>query len=220
MMYNQYYPGFQTEKGNHMKRLILSAISLTLSLFATASMAGELEAVVENCNGCHGADGVSQWADVPTIAGISEFVHSDALYIFRDEARPCTETEYKQGDNSGTTTTMCAVTADLSDDMIDEIAVYYAELPFVPAKQEFDPALAEAGKAIHEAECDRCHSEGGSNPEDDASILAGQLMGYLEDTFAEYRAGEREQPKKMEEKLSALSDDDVKALVHFYASQQ
>lgn len=220
MTYKQYYPGFQTEKGNHMKRSIFTAISLTLSLFATASMAGELEAIVENCNGCHGDDGVSQWADVPTVAGISEFVHSDALYLFRDEARPCTETEYKQGDKSGSATTMCAVTADLSDDMIDEIAAYYAGLPFVAAKQEFDPALAEAGKAIHEAECDRCHSEGGSNPEDDASILAGQQMGYLEDTFAEYRAGEREQPKKMEEKLSALGDDDVKALVHFYASQQ
>ena len=45
-------------------------------------------------------------------------------------------------------------------------------------------------------------------------------MGYLKDTFAEYRSGEREQPKKMEEKLSALSDDDIKALVNFYASQQ
>jgi sulfide dehydrogenase cytochrome subunit len=203
-----------------MKRLISTAISLTLALFATVSMAGELDAIVENCNGCHGDDGVSQWADVPTIAGISEFVHSDALYLFRDEARPCTDTEYKQGAKSGSATTMCAVTADLGDDMIDEIAAYYAALPFVPAKQDFDPALAEAGKAIHEAECDRCHSEGGSNPEDDASLLAGQQMGYLKDTFAEYRAGEREQPKKMEEKLSALGDDDVKALVHFYASQQ
>jgi sulfide dehydrogenase cytochrome subunit len=203
-----------------MKRLISIAISLTLGLFASASMAGDLDAVVENCNGCHGNDGVSQWTDVPTIAGVSEFVHSDALYIFRDEGRPCTETEYKQGAKSGSATTMCAAVADLSDDMIEEIAAYYAALPFVPAKQEFDAALAAAGKAIHDAECDRCHSEGGANPDDDAGILAGQWAGYLTDTFAEYRAGEREQPKKMEEKLNALSDDDVKALIHYYASQQ
>jgi sulfide dehydrogenase cytochrome subunit len=203
-----------------MKRLISIAISLTLGLFASVSMAGDLESAVENCNGCHGDGGVSQWNDVPTIAGIPEFVHSDALYIFRDEARPCTEIEYKQGDTSRPATSMCAVTADLSDDMIDELAAHYAAMDFVPAKQDFDAALAEAGKAIHDAECDRCHSEGGSNPEDEASILSGQHMGYLEETFAEYRAGEREQPKKMEEKLSALSDDDVKALVHYYASQQ
>ncbi len=203
-----------------MKRLISIVISLTLGLFASVSMAGDLESVVENCNGCHGDDGVSQWTDVPTIAGVPEFVHADALYIFRDEARPCTESKYRQGDTSRAATTMCAVAADLSDDMIDKIAAHYAGLPFVPAKQDFDADLAAAGKAVHEAECDRCHSEGGSNPEDEAGILAGQQMGYLTDTFAEYRAGEREQPKKMEEKLSALSDDDIKALVHYYASQQ
>ena len=203
-----------------MKRLISLAISLTLGLFASAAMAGDLETIVADCNGCHGDDGVSQWTDVPTIAGVPEFVHSDALYVFRDEARPCSESEYKQGDTSKPATTMCAVTADLSDDMIDEIAAYYAALPFVPAKQDFDAALAEAGKAIHEAECDRCHSEGGSNPEDEAGILAGNMMGYLEATMAEYRSGEREQPKKMEEKVNALSDDDVKALLHYYASQQ
>jgi len=203
-----------------MKRLLSIAISLTLGLFGSAAMAADLDAMVENCNGCHGDDGVSQWTDVPTIAGIDAFVHSDALYIFRDEARPCTESEYRQGDTSRPATTMCAVTADMSDDDIEAVAEYYAGLPFVPAKQEFDAALAEAGKAVHDAECDRCHSEGGSNVEDEASILAGQWMGYLEDTFAEYRAGERDQPKKMEEKLNALSDDDVKALVHYYASQQ
>jgi len=203
-----------------MKRIISFAISLTFGLFASASMAGDLEAAVENCNGCHGDNGVSQWTDVPTIAGVPEFVHADALYIFRDEARPCTESKYRQGDTSRAATTMCAVAADLSDEMVDELAAHYAALPFVAAKQEFDAGLAAAGKAVHEAECDRCHSEGGSNPEDEAGILAGQQMGYLMDTFAEYRAGEREQPQKMEEKVNALSDDDVKALVHYYASQQ
>ena len=115
---------------------------------------------------------------------------------------------------------MCAVAAALDEDTIDAVAAHYAALPFVPAKQDFDADLAAAGKAVHDEACDRCHSDGGSNPDDEAGILAGQWMGYLEDTFAEYRAGEREQPKKMEEKLNALSEDDVKALVHYYASQQ
>ena len=86
--------------------------------------------------------------------------------------------------------------------------------------QDFDAALAEQGKAVHDAECGRCHSDGGANPDDEASILAGQWMGYLETTFAQYAAGEREQPKKMQEKLDALSADDTKALIHYYASQQ
>jgi sulfide dehydrogenase cytochrome subunit len=203
-----------------MKRLISIAISLTLGLFASAAAVADLGAIVENCNGCHGDDGVSQWTDVPTIAGVPEFVHSDALYLFRDEARPCSESEFKQGDTSRAATTMCAVVADLDDDAIDEIAAHYAGLPYAAMKQDFDADLAAAGKAVHDEACDRCHSEGGSNPEDEAGILSGQWIGYLEATFAEYASRDREQPKKMEEKLSALSADDVKALVHYYASQQ
>ena len=185
-----------------------------------SALAADLDAMIANCNGCHGDDGVSQWSDVPTIAGIDAFVHSDALYIYQEEARPCATGPYRQGDTSRPETSMCEVAGGLSEDEIEAVAEHYAGLPFVPAKQDFDAALAEAGKAIHEAECDRCHSDGGSNAEDEASILAGQWMGYLETTFAQYAAGEREQPKKMQEKMNALSADDTKALIHYYASQQ
>lgn len=195
-------------------------VAVSFLLFAGTAAAGELDAVVEHCNGCHGDDGVSQWSDVPIIAGIPEYVHSDSLYFFRDNERPCRESEYRQGDTSRPATTMCAVTADLDDDTIDEVAAHYAALPFVAATQEFDAGLAQAGKAVHDAHCDRCHSEGGTNVDDEASILGGQQMGYLEATFAEYRSGEREQPKKMQEKMDALSDDDIKALLHYYASEQ
>lgn len=203
-----------------MKSITAIAISLTLGLFGSASAVADVNATAENCNGCHGDNGVSQWTDVPTIAGVPEFVHSDALYLFRDEARPCSESEYRQGDTSRAATTMCAVVADFSDDQIDEIAAYYAEQAYVAMTQDFDADLAAAGQAVHEAQCDRCHSEGGSNPEDEAGILAGQPMGYLKATMAEYASGDREQPKKMEEKVSALSADDVTALLNYYASQQ
>jgi len=203
-----------------MKSIITIAISLTFGLFGSASAVADVNATAETCNGCHGDNGVSQWSDVPTIAGVPEFVHSDALYLFRDEARPCSESEFKQGDTSRAATTMCAVVADLDDDAIDEIAAHYAGLAYVAMKQDFDADLAAAGQAVHEAQCDRCHSEGGSNPEDEAGILAGQPMGYMKATMAEYASGDREQPKKMEEKVSALSADDVTALLNYYASQQ
>ena len=202
-----------------MKSIYRTILSSALVALAFTAGAQDLEAVVEDCNGCHGDGGVSQWTDVPTIAGMPEFTHGDALYVFRDEARPCSESNYKQGDTSKSTT-MCAVAAQLSDDQIDEIAAYYAEMDFVPAKQEFDAALAAAGKAVHDDKCEKCHSDGGTNPDDEAGILGGQWMGYMEATFAEYLAGEREQPKSMEDKLNELSEDDVKALLHFYASLQ
>jgi len=203
-----------------MKSFYFTFVSLALGMFASISSAQDLAAVVDNCNGCHGDDGVSQWSDVPTIAGVPEYVHADALYFFRDEERPCSEVEYKQGDTSRPATTMCAVVADLSDEMLDELAAYYFELPFVAAQQEFDAGLAAAGKAVHDEACDKCHSDGGANPDDEAGILAGQWMGYLEATFAEYASGARSQDKKMKEKMDALSDADTTALIHYYASQQ
>lgn len=202
-----------------MKRQFIFVLSvLTLGIPALAS--ADVDALMQNCNGCHGDDGVSQWSDVPTIAGLAEFVHVDALFIYQDEARPCAESEYRQGDTSRAATTMCAVAADLSEDDIEALAAAYAEKPYVKTTQEFDAALAATGKGLHDEHCDRCHSEEGTNPEDEAGMLGGQQMGYLRDTFAAYADGSREQPGKMKQKLDAMSADDVEAMVHYYGSVQ
>lgn len=202
-----------------MKRQFFFILSvLTLGIPALAS--ADVDALMQDCNGCHGDDGVSQWSDVPTIAGLAEFVHVDALFIYQDEARPCAESEYRQGDTSRAATTMCAVAADLSEDDIEALALAYAEIPYVKATQEFDAAKAAAGKALHDEHCDRCHSEEGTNPEDEAGMLGGQQMGYLRDTFAAYMDGSREQPGKMKQKLDPMSADDIEAMVHYYGSVQ
>ena len=77
-----------------------------------------------------------------------------------------------------------------------------------------------ASKTVHAAQCDKCHSDAGMNADDEAGMLGGQQMGYLRNSFAQYLDGSREQPKKMQEKLDALSADEVEALVHYYGSQQ
>ena len=56
--------------------------------------------------------------------------------------------------------------------------------------------------------------------EDEAAILSGQWIEYLEASFADYATGDRPTDKKMKEKLDALSADDVTALIQYYASQQ
>ncbi len=195
---------------------IFPLVALSLPAFAQA----DVDALMQDCNGCHGDNGVSQSDDVPTIAGLAEFVHIDALFIYAEDARPCAESEYRQGDTSRAPTTMCAIAKELSEDDIEALAAAYAELPYVSAKQDFDADLAAAGEAIHKKSCDRCHSDAGMNPEDEAGILGGQRTGYLRKTFAEYAAGEREQPKKMQEKLDELSADDIEALLNYYAAQQ
>jgi sulfide dehydrogenase cytochrome subunit len=198
------------------KYLFLTAM---LAVFSVAS-GTDMDAITKGCDDCHGDNGVSQWADVPTIAGMPEYVHSDALFAYRDNTRPCAESEYRQGDTSRPATTMCDAVADLDDATLEDIALNYFELPFVAAQQEFDADLAAAGQTVHDEKCDKCHSEGGSNPDDEAGILAGQWMDYLANSFAEYASGDREQPKKMKEKMDELSAADATALQHYYSSQQ
>ncbi|MGI9283831.1 MAG: c-type cytochrome [Pseudomonadales bacterium] len=200
------------------KKWLMTWALLTAGAIAGSAAGDEFDALVQQCDGCHGLDGVSQWSDVPTIAGISEFVHSDALFIYQDKARPCKEDKFRAGDTTRAPTDMCAVTADLSEAQIEALAAYYAAKPFAAATQKFDPALAKRGHAVHEQACERCHSDGGANAEDDAGILKGQWMEYMRRTFAEYKASEREQPKKMKAKFDPLSEEDLETLLHFYAS--
>jgi sulfide dehydrogenase cytochrome subunit len=199
-------------------RHLLVFVSIWLS--AVPTIAADLDMTIQTCNDCHGENGVSQWDDMPTIGGMDAFTQADALYVYRDQERACAESAYRLGDTDRAATTMCETTAELSDDDIEAIAEHFAALTFVPAAQEFDAALAAAGAAVHKQECDRCHSEGGSSAEDEAGILAGQWMGYLRTSFAQYAADERPQDKKMREKMENLNADDIEALVHYYASQQ
>ncbi len=199
--------------------VVRSVVAVCCAVAVTSGAAG-ISDQVENCEGCHGANGVSECPDMPTIAGLSPGSHEDAMYAYIDGLRPCEKGDYRHGDTSRAATDMCVITKALSEDEIAELAEYFAAKKFVPMKQATDPEKAKAGEALHNAGCKGCHSDGGSNPEDDASILAGQPIGYLTNTFKEYSSGKREQPKKMQPKMDALSEADTEALIHYYASQQ
>ena len=203
-----------------MKRLTLYLMTAMLGTAFSAANASDVDALMEGCNDCHGPGGVSQSSDVPSLAGLPEFVHSDALYVYRDEERPCSESKYRHGDTARPAISMCAAAAKLSDEEIDAIAAAYAELPYVKMKQEFDATLAAAGKALHDEHCDKCHSDAGTNADDEAGMLGGQPMGFLRNSFKQFADDTRGQPKKMKEKMDMLSEADFEALAHYYGSIQ
>jgi sulfide dehydrogenase cytochrome subunit len=176
---------------------------------------------VEQCDSCHGEDGVSTESDVPTIAGASAFVLEEYMFQYLEDARPCRESKYRSGDTERPATDMCAIAKEMSEDEIAEIAEYYSLKDFVAATQEFDAAKAEVGRKVHRRDCEKCHSDGGSYADDDAGILAGQWIPYLEQVFADYESGERDMMEdKMKDKMDALDAEAVDALVHYYASMQ
>ena len=204
----------------HNKLKIFGTISCILCFLLPLANADVMDDI-EECDSCHGKDGVSTESDVPSIAGVSPFIIEEYMFEYRDEARICRESEYRAGDTDRPATDMCKIARELSEEEIPEIAEYYGSMDFTPAKQEFDAAKAAVGSKVHRRECEKCHSDGGSYADDDAGMLAGQWMPYLEQVFADYASGERGMlDKKMKEKIDPLDAESIEALLHYYASMQ
>lgn len=187
------------------KFVIKSLIAAAFALAAVPLAAGPGPAL-KICTGCHGDNGLGGDADTPIIAGIPAVVQEDALYAYIDGERNC-----------GSKPLMCMAASKLTDDQVSALAEHYAAMPFKPAGESFDADLAAKGKAIHDEACAICH--GADDPgEAEASILHGQRMGYLRYSLQQYAAGERAQLPAMAKKTGELTDEDIEALLHYYAS--
>jgi sulfide dehydrogenase cytochrome subunit len=192
------------------------SIAMGLALFAgVGSVAAEAPPAAENCVDCHTANGVSEDPMVPTIAGVGAFYLENQFALYNEEARPCAADEF--GDHAAEN--HCTVVQNLSEDEQMALAEYYADQEFVAYEQEYDSAMAEQGAAIHEDNCARCHTAGGSEPFDDAGILAGQPIPYMTHQLELYNANERWQPESKAEVTTALDEQQIKALANFYAAE-
>ncbi|WP_033136692.1 periplasmic diheme shuttle PdsA [Aeromonas finlandensis] len=203
-----------------MKRSIkLEVLGISLLLGAIGPAFAGVDEMTKTCNECHGNQGISTHTDIPTIAGVAESNLAEQLRTYLD-GRPAKTVNHVTGDTSKQGN-MIDIVKGLSDEQIDELAAHYAELPYKPMKQPFDAALAKAGQKLHEESgCKKCHSEGGSVAEDEASILSGQPKGYMLASLQEFKAGKRSNDEKMNKAIIAMSDADLKALAEYYASQQ
>ena len=198
-----------------MKKLIGLFIFLSANCFAA-----DIPDYITACADCHGENGISSDSDVPIIAGASDIFLSETMVAYKEARRLAIESKYRHGDTERPATDMQKIAKDMTDEQIEEIATHFASLEFIPAKQEFDPVLAEKGAKIHDIRCKKCHEDGGSSVDDDSGILAGQWTPYLRASIKHFRSGERAMQKKMKVKVDQLDDDAVEALLHYYASQQ
>ena len=190
-----------------MYKLLATTGVLGLIIFSGPAMADAAQSL-PMCAGCHGADGASGITpDTPTIAGLDAGVIEDAMFAYMDGGRKCMP--------SGAM--MCQITTSLSEDDIVELAAHFAEMPYKPAGEAFDAALAATGEEIHENNCGMCH--GLHEPGDPQfSIVHGQKMAYLRGVIQQYAAGERDQLAPMQAAISALTPEEIEALVNYYAS--
>jgi sulfide dehydrogenase cytochrome subunit len=201
----------------------LPQIGMLIFVFAVGTnSASASDAIIKDCVACHGPAGISSDAEVPRIGGMSSYYLGSSMETYAKGERACPEVSYPQAAQAGSgKTTMCKIAKALNEADIAKVANYFAAHPFVPATgQKTDAALVSRGQKLHDRHCQKCHTENGSYPDDDAGVMAGQWMSYLRLSFQDLRTGKRYGGDKMKEKLDALSSEDVEALVHFYASQK
>ena len=162
--------------------------------------------LADTCAGCHGTDGASVGPASPNLAGLSEIYMVDTMKAF------------KSGDRKNTI--MGRIAKGYSDEEFAAMAAVFAKQPIAKTKQKTDAAKVASGQELHDKNCAKCHDENGALPDDDSGILASQWLPYLQYSMEDFKSGNREMPKKMKKKVDKLSDADLDALLHFYASQQ
>ena len=201
-----------------MKYLHICLLALALGLTGTA-LAGDIGELTAGCDSCHGPQGASSNADVPTIGGQTARFITGTLGSFQVWGRPCIKSLYRHGDTSRPKTDMCKIATALSDEDIEALGAHYSQQPFVAAPQEFDASQVAAGAAIHEKACENCHKQGGAVA-DIGPILAGQWVHYMRSTLNYVPTGEHQVPPMMERGLGKFSKEEIDSLMNFYASQQ
>jgi len=114
---------------------------------------------------------------------------------------------------------MCQIAEGLTSEDIATVGMHFSAQTFVPAEQPFDTELATRGAALHQERCESCHEKGGTEATR-APRIAGQWLPYLRTALKFVPTGEHLVPPAMESVIAGLSEQDLDALMDYYASQQ
>lgn len=217
---------------DHILAILLTfLIGVSFASNATADVASP-EMLANTCLGCHGPAGISQGPATPTISGMSELYIIGAMLAYKydndeDKIDEIIEADVDFEDVeffARISTVMNRIAQGYTEEEIKILAKHFAELPFESAQQSVNADQAKTGAKLHETHCEKCHEEGGSSAEDDAGVLAGQWVPYLEYTMADFASGDRDMPKKMkkqmEEAHTASGDEAMRDLIQFYANKK
>jgi sulfide dehydrogenase cytochrome subunit len=194
-----------------MKKVsVVLAVGL-LAANASATASGPTAAAIlgHTCAGCHGTNGASV-GPAPIIGGLPESYLASTMTAYKDGTRFAT--------------VMDRLARGYSAAEIQEMSKFLAAQPWVSGKRPVDATLAEKGKQIHNTNgCAGCHGPTGISPMPTTPRMAGQYADYLYFQMQDYKDAQKAVPAAgmvMRSMLSAVSDDDLKALAAFYASAQ
>lgn len=194
-----------------------SRLAAALLIWPCLAWAIDMPPTVPMCALCHGQFGPSPFPGVPTIHGLPAGVIANALLKYRDGERPCRKSECASA-GACPDMAMCDIAGPMNDEDIEALARWYENQLFVPHQDAWDAELAAKGRLIHDRHCEICHSNFGSDPVDDASMLRGQRKAYLRAALEDFRQGRRSVGlAAMDARFRDFTDEDLDALAEFYS---
>lgn len=166
-----------------------------------AGQGEDMESVIASCNSCHRPG----FLDMPLIAGQPEIYLRTVMQQQRDGRR--------------STRVMADLLRNYSDQKIAALARHYAGSRWVSAQEKTNAAVVAAGAALHERGCAGCHGSDGRKAEGMTPRLSGQPASFIESMLQSYKNPRARQPSQvMRTAVAPLSNDEMRALAHFYAS--
>lgn len=189
-------------------------------VFAAPSFAADLERgeeIYEVCAPCHGPLGQGGGGGVyPRLAGMSEFYLTLELRRFKSRERENIPMEPFTKEREFPDEDIISVAAYIAN---MELATHLPDMPeetdafvrLLEANKVLNipraPGDPEAGKAVYEEGCARCHGRTGLG-NDNNPLLTGQHTRYLHRQIEVFLAGRREH-KYVETLLGTLSSSDI-----------
>jgi cytochrome c553 len=195
------------------RRLLASAVAALLACGGAVALdaaAQTAQAVTdarrqkaEPCTACHGAEGRSTLAEIPSLAGQPKQFITTQLVMFREGNRK--------------NAVMNALAAPLSNADINELGGYFAAQ--APAVADAPSADAAAGKALTEKfGCVTCHGPE-LHGQQHIPRLAGQRADYLKTQLLGFKAQTRfDMDGNMTSAAQSLSAADIEALAAYLST--
>ena len=189
-------------------RVVLAAVGFALPAAAQQTQQAadpSIQAIVQTCGACHGADGNSANPQYPVLAGQSW------RYIYNELK------DYQAGRRQNPI--MSPMAKNLTRDQMIALGNYFAAQKPKPLAFQADAKRVEAGKAISDAAlCPMCHL-GGFVGQNEIPRVAGQWPQYVKQQLEDFRAKRRTNDAgNMTSVTRNLSDDDIENLAQYIAN--
>ena len=184
-----------------MRRIILALTFGWLAL--TPAFAASFEERLAICLACHGAKGMSETADTPSLGGQPENFLLTQLFTFREKLRK--------------SELMNELARDLTDDDLRLFSATMAKLPAPPpSAAPAEPGrITRAQTLVVQFRCNVCHQTNFAG-QDQVPRISAQREDYLLKSLRAYKSGERVgYDPAMLEVMRTLTDDNLVDLAHF-----